>query len=830
MTSEPEEDTASRKSAWRGIVIGIVVLASLIGLGGYLLWHNRASVVEVAIIDFFESHGFEVKSITVAAAETDGLTLEKVHLKRGADITIDRLRAIYDFDGIQLGKIDDLQIANIVVKRDTQSFTIGKTSGKASVDPNKPFADSSLDFEMTEIKANGQPIRSAKFRASAEKGTANAQLIVQVDLSRLQVNTETNFASERWPTKIKVDGLMYIKEITKLLDLDHPVSGWLTITGKGGFTGIQAFLGDKDNEETLEANGQIKLRARQFANFFGLSEGMAGSDKLTLDLINLRATRKFARTRFQLYTFFTGRVRNLFTYQNAKLNLEGVATSDGKEAKIRMEKGNLAIDLPIYLGDVFLRDQVEVGVHSLKNFIRYDYETGAIAYRMQLQPLPLFISIPTHRATVRTNWDIAGITAKSAGDGKHHFNVTVNTVDSPTYAVQASGIGLIANLANGTTNFDLEIAKIRQTDKVPVLVPLKVTAKATKKDGVLQGRFHTEAPSTGLSLKADYKYDFGKFIGDLTYKLAPLRFGPDGETIAKMSPLLATQVKAVTGSVAAHGGYRWRVGNVPDGFVQVTIDKMGAATETAKVSDIDATIKFNSLNPPATKTPQKITAHLTVGDLSPIPMDINWRINPSGSIALEPFTANFAGGTLSTTTELFDPESFSETFALNVDNVDLTEIFRLIGVEGLTGTGKLSGTIPIEIKDGKVIVKDGQLEALSPGSISLRGGEVAKALKQKHDTVAMALRALADFQYRKLTVRIDKSPGGEGVLKLRLEGSNPKVYKGHPFVFNINLESNFDNLAEFALRSLETADNVLKWAGGKYGLEARNPRTGKKLR
>ena len=192
--------------------------------------------------------------------------------------------------------------------------------------------------------------------------------------------------------------------------------------------------------------------------------------------------------------------------------------------------------------------------------------------------------------------------------------------------------------------------------------------------------------------------------------------------------------------------------------------------------------------------------------------------------------ANFAGGILSTEAELFDPDSFSESFTLNVDNVDLTEIFRLIGIEGLSGTGKLTGAIPIEVKDGKVIVKDGQLEALAPGLIRLEGGEVTKALKQKGDTVAMALRTLADFHYRKMTVRIDKAPTGEGVLKLRLEGSNPKVYKGHPFVFNINLESNFDNLADFALQSLETADNVLKWAGGKYGLEARNPRTGKKLR
>lgn len=830
MASDSDEDIPPAKPRWRGVVIGIAILTGLLAIGGYLLWHNRAAVAEVAVINFFESHGFEVKSLKVAAAETDGLRLEKLHLKRGADITVDNLRATYTLDEIQKGKVDGFRIANILISHGKNSLSIGETHGKALVDPAAPFEASSLSFQMKEIKANGQPIRSAKFAATAEKGTADAQMIIQVDLSRLQINSETDFAKTRWPTKLKVDGLMYIKEMSKLMGFDHPVSGWLTVKGDVGFRGIQAFLGEKDNEETLEANGQIRLRARQLANFFGLSEGMAGSDKLTLDLINLRATRKFARTRFQLYTYITGRVRNMLTYQNAKLKLEGVATSDGKEAKIRMEKGNLAIDLPIYLGDIFLRDQVEVGIHSLKNFIRYDYETGALDYRMKLQPLPLFISIPTHKATVRTNWDIAQITAESRGAGKHHVNVTVNTVDSPTYALQASGIGLTADIEGGIARYKLGIAKFRQTDQVPVLLPLTIDTEATDEASLMKGQFHAKSPSSGLSLKADYKYDFNKFVGDLTYRLAPLRFGPGGDDIAKLSPLLAAQIKSLTGSVKADGGYRWRFGTVPDGYVHVTLDGIGAETETAKVTDIAATIKLDSLNPPATKKPQKITANLTVGDLAPIPLDINWRINPNGSLSLEPLKANFAGGILSTKAELFDPESLSESFTLDVDNVDLTEIFRLIGIEGLSGTGKLTGTIPIEVREGKVIVQDGQLEALAPGLIRLEGGEVTKALKQKGDTVAMALRTLADFHYRKLTVRIDKAPTGEGVLKLRLEGSNPKVYKGHPFVFNVNLESNFDNLANFALQSLETADNVLKWAGGKYGLEARNPRTGKKLR
>ena len=90
-----------------------------------------------------------------------------------------------------------------------------------------------------------------------------------------------------------------------------------------------------------------------------------------------------------------------------------------------MEKGNLAIDLPVYFGDVFLRDQIEVGLHSLKNYISYKYKDGTIDYLLKLQPLPLFLSIPTHRATVRTNWDLDKIIAKSDGEGRHAIKISV---------------------------------------------------------------------------------------------------------------------------------------------------------------------------------------------------------------------------------------------------------------------------------------------------------------------------------------------------------------------------------------------------------------------
>ena len=185
---------------------------------------------------------------------------------------------------------------------------------------------------MTKVKVKDQPIQSARFKTETVGGIAKSQLIIQVDLTQLQINSETNLKHKSWATRISVDSLIYIKELTKIIGLDHQASGWLSIQAKGKFEGIGALLGNDDKNKALEGAISIKLRARQLANILGLPEGTAGSDKLSLDLTNVRATPESARARFRLYSYATGRTANIFTYQSIKLNLECVVRSDKNEA------------------------------------------------------------------------------------------------------------------------------------------------------------------------------------------------------------------------------------------------------------------------------------------------------------------------------------------------------------------------------------------------------------------------------------------------------------------------------------------------------------------
>ena len=145
------------------------------------------------------------------------------------------------------------------------------------------------------------------------------------------------------------------------------------------------------------------------------------------------------------------------------------------------------------------------------------------------------------------------------------------------------------------------------------------------------------------------------------------------------------------------------------------------------------------------------------------------------------------------------------------------EIFKLISIDGLTGSGLLDGPIPLTVEGGKVAIAGGKLVARGPGVISFRPGVLPPEIAQAGESVDLALKALANFHYTKLTLTLDKAETGEGTVLLQLEGNNPDLLSGQPFNFNIRIDSNFDRLAEYALLSIRSAEDLLRRAAGRTG-------------
>jgi len=174
---------------------------------------------------------------------------------------------------------------------------------------------------------------------------------------------------------------------------------------------------------------------------------------------------------------------------------------------------------------------------------------------------------------------------------------------------------------------------------------------------------------------------------------------------------------------------------------------------------------------------------------------------------------DFAGGTLSLTGIAFDPTKPLDA-NLKVDGVDLQALLALIDVDGLNGSGSISGAIPVHLDNTGVSIAGGALIAAGPGLLSYLGDALPRDIpnldQSTGDAVGLARDALADFHYTSLKFELDRAASGDGHLTARIEGANPRVLDNHPFILNIALEANFDTLAEILLDGYATAGQLLR--------------------
>lgn len=375
----------------------------------------------------------------------------------------------------------------------------------------------------------------------------------------------------------------------------------------------------------------------------------------------------------------------------------------------------------------------------------------------------------------------------------------------------ADGSGALA-WADGQGSFELDIGKASSTARPAVVQPVSIRLAGKLRPGrvdfTMQAKIAAKAP---LAVSATGRHDLATNAGEASLVIAPVTFAPDGPQPADLFPVLGVLPLPAGGTVSADGKLAWRGGRVtPD----ITLHLAGgqARPPGADIDGIATAIRIVSLSPPATAPGQVLVATVTGGGLPPTPITLGfaWR---GDRLDIERLEAGLAGGRLTTSPFAVSAAGrLSVETTLDLADVDLAEVFKLIDVEGLAGTGKLGGTIPLRWAEGRLAVAGGQLATAGPGRLSLARDRLPAALNQAGEEVALALTALADFHYDSLSLTLDKSAGGQGSIRVTIRGSNPQVMDGQPFVFNINVESDFDRLTELALHSMTATQELLRRA------------------
>jgi len=172
----------------------------------------------------------------------------------------------------------------------------------------------------------------------------------------------------------------------------------------------------------------------------------------------------------------------------------------------------------------------------------------------------------------------------------------------------------------------------------------------------------------------------------------------------------------------------------------------------------------------------------------------------------ERLTAHLLGGEATSNEFQFDTQQLSGFARMQLKDLALQKMLNL-GRDDFDSSGKISGSVPLHIEQGKISVAAGKLFAESPGGhLRYSPDSRTRELLMSSDKTKVVLDTLSDFQYHHLSAVFDYSTSGNLIAKTRIQGRNPLYDQGREIHFNLSIEENLGTLLE----SLRMGDDVEK--------------------
>lgn len=318
--------------------------------------------------------------------------------------------------------------------------------------------------------------------------------------------------------------------------------------------------------------------------------------------------------------------------------------------------------------------------------------------------------------------------------------------------------------------------------------------------------FNTAAQPIKL-LQAKGQIDITNQNGNALLQVPGLAFSQNGFQPKDLSPILNI-LEQVSGDVKALANLRLNEGDI-SASGHLDLDDVSLATDTLLLEGLNTSFSFANLWPPRSEPEQTITLDRLSSGLSLGKPEIRVSIKQD-QITLHQLEAQVIDGRVRIENVQIDPNAKRHDVRLQLEQINLKKLFDLIALDGLSGTGKVSGTIPLSIEGQTIRVHDGLLESERPGTLWFRSQKARDALAGAGEQVDLLLKVLSNFHYHHLSLRLNQQTGGNAIVHLKIKGKNPEVKDGRPFHLNINLEGNLDRLLAGILEGYRLSDRAIR--------------------
>jgi len=380
--------------------------------------------------------------------------------------------------------------------------------------------------------------------------------------------------------------------------------------------------------------------------------------------------------------------------------------------------------------------------------------------------------------------------------------------------IRAQGItGSLSVSPDQPPRAELAVAELSHTGEPPSVNPLSVRAEGTRDDGVYRVEGAVSVAGTEVRLPVELRHDPATGRGRVALQDASITFDRGGLQPAALSPLL-TDAGELSGRIRPSAGISWG----PEGLAssgKVKLEDVTLTRAAVEVSGIGGSLAFESLFPPRTDGTQTVTAsRVTAGiPLTELSVDVRATHEADGTptIHVDELSAHLAEGQLRMGELVWRrPSGLAIGAPVHLSGVSLARLLDELNVSDVGGSGTLVGTLPVRVADGALLIDNGEMKAVGDGVLRVRLASAQRLEATGGEHVSMMMRALENFQYDTLSLRLNRPTPGEMRAAVTLAGKNPDVLDGYPFRFNITVSGDMRPLLTALRRGRALSGELLQ--------------------
>jgi hypothetical protein len=156
-------------------------------------------------------------------------------------------------------------------------------------------------------------------------------------------------------------------------------------------------------------------------------------------------------------------------------------------------------------------------------------------------------------------------------------------------------------------------------------------------------------------------------------------------------------------------------------------------------------------------------------------------------------------------TDMFRPSTID--MAIDVKNVPLGVIMKLLTADRADATGTVSGVLPLTYHaDGTFTLRSAKLGTNQPGTLSV----APSAIPGDNDQIQLVRDALKDFHYQEFSLALESGKGDKLSMLLQLRGNNPAVYNGREIILNVRLQGDLLETLQQSILSIDDPKQLLE--------------------